>query len=175
MGNSSGATMATLLGVLDGIAVATAIDPVRRQSSRVQAVIPVTGVHDLIKTVESNPSAAPMLQSFTGKTITYRSPGDPIFDTYKRASTISHVDAADPPFFIIHGNDDLAVDISQSKILHASLNASGIPNQLLILPGNNRSELGKATGPLPFSRAASWLLEQFDRSAGIVVQHSKSL
>ena len=70
---------------------------------------------------------------------------------------------------------DLAVDISQSKILHASLNASGIPNQLLILPGNNRSELGKATGPLPFSRAASWLLEQFDRSAGIAVQHSKSL
>ena len=133
------------------------------------------GVHDLIKTVESNPSAASLLQSFTGKTITYWSPGDPIFDTFKRASTISHIDAADPPFFIIHGDDDLAVEISQSKILPASLNASGIPNRLLIPPANNRSELGKATGPIPYSRAASWLLAQFDRSAGIAVQHSKSL
>ena len=146
-----------------------------QQSSRVQTIISVVGVHDLIKTVESNPSAASLLQSFTGKTITYRSPGDPIFDTYKRASTISHIDAADSPFFIMHGDEDLAVDISQSKILHASLNASGVPNQLLIMPGTNRSDLGKATGPLPYSRAASWLLEQSDRSAGIAVHHSKSL
>ena len=72
MGHSSGATIAALLGVLDDIADSTALDPVSQQSSRLQAVISAAGVHDLLKAIESNPLAAPMLQSFTGKAITYQ-------------------------------------------------------------------------------------------------------
>lgn len=165
MGHSSGATMAALLGVLDDIADSTALDPVSQQSSRVQAVISAAGVHDLLKAVESIPLTAPMLQSFTGKAVTYQPPGHPVFEAYKRASTVSYIDAGDPPFFLMHGDEDPAVDVSQSKILQASLNASGVPNQLLILPGTNHAELGKATDPLPFALAASWLLDQFNNSA----------
>ena len=165
MGHSSGATIAALLGVLDDIADSTALYPVSQQSSRVQAVISAAGVHDLLKAIESNPLTAPMLQSFTGKAITYQPPGHPIFDAYKRASTVSHIDAEDPPFFLIHGDEDPAVDVSQSKILQASLNASSIPNQLLILPGTNHAELGETTDPLPFALAANWLLDQFNHSA----------
>ena len=165
MGHSSGATMAALLGVLDDIADSTALDPVSQQSSRVQAVISAAGVHDLLKAVESNPLTAPILQSFTGKAVTYQPPGHPVFEAYKRASTVSYIDAGDPPFFLMHGDEDPAVDVSQSKILQASLNASGVPNQLLILPGTNHAELGKATDPLPFALAASWLLDQFNHSA----------
>jgi len=164
MGHSSGATMAALLGALDDVADSTALDPVGQQSSRVQAVIAAAGVHDLLHAIESTPSAAPMLLSFTGKAITYQPPGHPIFATYESASTVNHIDAGDPPFFLMHGDEDPAVDISQSKILQESLNASGIPNKLLILPGTNHAELGEETDPLPFVQAATWLLDQFDRS-----------
>ncbi|HCR31578.1 MAG TPA: hypothetical protein DIV79_16360 [Opitutae bacterium] len=164
VGHSSGATMASLLGVLDDMADPAALDPVSQQSSRVQAAIAAAGVHDLLRAMESNPSNAPMLLSFTGKAITYQPPGHPIFQAYEQASTVSHIDAADPPFFLIHGDDDPAVDISQSRILQASLSMAGIPNRLLILPGTNHAELGEAIDPLPFDQAATWLIEHFHHS-----------
>lgn len=162
MGHSSGATMATFLGLLDDIANSSAVDPVSHQSSRTQAVISAAGVHDLLAALEKMPSGAPMMQSLTGRAITYQPTGHPVFEIYKQASTISYIDPNDAPFFIIHGDKDPAVDLSQSKILQASLSAAGVPNELLILPDANHAEIGGMINPPPFEQAASWLLDQFD-------------
>ena len=164
MGHSSGATMATFLGVRDDIANPSALDPVSRQSSRAQAVIAAAGVHDLLAALEKSPRSASMMQSLTGRALTYQPPGHPIFETYKRASTTSYIDPADSPVFIIHGDADPAVDLSQSKILQATLSAAGVPNRLLVLPGANHAEIGTMTDPLPFEQAAGWLMDQLKDS-----------
>lgn len=164
MGHSSGASMASFLGVLDEAANPDALDPVSRQSSRVQAVIAAAGVHDALDCLKTNPRIAPMLQSLTGRAITYQPPGHPIFETYRNASTNSHIDNNDAPFFIIHGDQDPAVPLSQSKILKASLDAMDVPNRMLTLPGANHAELGQKVEPLPFEQAASWLLQEFRKS-----------
>ncbi|MEM9160213.1 MAG: alpha/beta hydrolase, partial [Verrucomicrobiota bacterium] len=161
MGHSSGASMATFLGLSDETANPEASDPVSRQSSRVQAVIAAAGVHDLLEARKSAPGSSAMLQSLTGRAITYQPPGHPVFETYRQASTVTRASSDDPPFFLIHGDADPAVDLSQSQLLKTALDKAGVESELLIAPGANHAELGEPVDPLPFDQAAAWLLDKY--------------
>jgi acetyl esterase/lipase len=53
----------------------------------------------------------------------------------KRVSPLEYVRAGLPPILMIQGDADPTVPYSHSTRLHAALDAAGVPNQLLTIPG----------------------------------------
>jgi acetyl esterase/lipase len=56
-------------------------------------------------------------------------------DLAKKASPVTYIDKADPPFFIVNGEKDESVPNTLSKLLSGWLNVHGIYNELTIVPG----------------------------------------
>lgn len=56
-------------------------------------------------------------------------------DLAKIASPVTYIDKNDPPFLIVQGEKDESVPNTESKILSSWLTISGVPNQLIIVPG----------------------------------------
>lgn len=56
-------------------------------------------------------------------------------DLAKMASPVSFVDENDPPFLIIHGENDDLVSPMQSYLLNSWLQVKGIRSELMIVPG----------------------------------------
>jgi dipeptidyl aminopeptidase/acylaminoacyl peptidase len=54
-------------------------------------------------------------------------------DLSKIASPVTYVDKNDPPFLIIQGEKDDAVNPKQSILLSSWLKVSGVPNELIIV------------------------------------------
>ena len=55
-------------------------------------------------------------------------------DLAKRASPVTYVDKADPPFLIVQGGKDESVPNTQSKLLSSWLSLTGVPNELILVP-----------------------------------------
>lgn len=51
------------------------------------------------------------------------------------ANPITYIDAGDPPFLILHGNEDTLVPYCQSVMLHKALEEGGVESELIIVPG----------------------------------------
>jgi acetyl esterase/lipase len=119
MGASAGGHLASLLGTTkpeDGWDVGEYLD----QSSRVQAVISMAGVMDLSRNF---PNADIELVKQVG------------FGEYNvvQASPISHVTPDDPPFLLIHGDQDELVPYEQSQLMYERLIQTDVPAQLIIV------------------------------------------
>lgn len=56
-------------------------------------------------------------------------------DLGKRASPVSYVDKADPPFFIVHGEKDESVPYQQSVLLQSYLNLANVKNEFTLVAG----------------------------------------
>jgi dipeptidyl aminopeptidase/acylaminoacyl peptidase len=56
-------------------------------------------------------------------------------DKAARANPITYVTPDDPPFLIMHGDQDTTVPSSQSALLHDALKKAGVDVQLEIIPG----------------------------------------
>lgn len=54
-------------------------------------------------------------------------------DISKKASPVTYVDKADPPFFIVHGEKDPDVPTAQSYLLQSYLQLAGVKNELTIV------------------------------------------
>lgn len=54
---------------------------------------------------------------------------------WPKAQTVNFVDGGEPPFLLIHGDDDRVVEVRDSIELDAKLKASGGSSTLLLLPG----------------------------------------
>lgn len=114
-GGSAGGHLVSMLGTTDesaGFDVGEYLD----QSSRVQAVVDMFGPADLTVDLEGG-----------GETVR-RAFGD--FDL-TLASPVTYASADDPPFLILHGEEDSLVPISQSEELLAKLQAAGVPAELV--------------------------------------------
>ena len=127
-GGSSGGHLVSLLGTLDGKGNPADLDPVERESAKVQCVVaraaPVnflTGNNGqfLLGMARPLPEAKDNLE--------YR--------THLEASPITHITPDDPPFLLMHGNKDEAVNISQSEEMEAKLKVAGIPVKFLRIAG----------------------------------------
>jgi hypothetical protein len=166
MGHSSGATMTTFLAVMDDVADPNASDPVNRESSRIQAGIAASGVHDLLAFVKERPAEAGIMGGLVGRIIMYQPPDHPIFADYREASTISHVSPHTAPMLLFHGDADPVVDVNQSKEFDAALTKNGVPHQLILIPGGTHGGLTQPMKPTPAEIAAPWLLAQLKKAAG---------
>lgn len=55
-------------------------------------------------------------------------------DLARRASPVTYIDNADPPFLIVQGEKDESVPNTQSRLLSSSLRLAGVKNELIIVP-----------------------------------------
>lgn len=119
IGGSAGGHLTSLLaltGPADGL---DPKEPYGEHSCRVQCAIPMYGAGE----VRDSSSAKLML----GKS------RDVAPELYKLASPITHVDAQDPPFLILHGTADKTVPVEQSEILADALQRAGVQHQLILV------------------------------------------
>lgn len=128
-GGSAGGHLVALLGTLDAPSDEIA-------SSRVQAVCDWHGPTDLLTmppNVLGNGRTLEDIANSNGARLL----GKPVRDVpelAKQASALYHVSADDPPFLIMHGENDPAVPIDQSRRLHAQLEAAQVASTFHIVP-----------------------------------------
>ena len=123
-GTSSGAYLATLIGVTDATAGYEGTGGWPGVSSRVAAVVSEYGVSD----VEAPPFS--QLEA-DGRLLAY--PPSPSADFLRNATAKNHVTADDPPFYLLHGDHDPFVNPQVSRDLYAKFQAIGVPSQLTMV------------------------------------------
>ncbi|GIW04087.1 MAG: hypothetical protein KatS3mg059_0707 [Thermomicrobiales bacterium] len=115
-GSSAGGHLVSLLGTADasaGFDVGEYLD----YSSAVQAVVDMFGPADLTTLFPPGSEGV----------------RDAVFDDFDLAlaSPVTYVSPDDPPFLILHGEEDRLVPIAQSETLFARLQAAGVPVQFV--------------------------------------------
>ena len=117
-GNSAGAHLAAMLGLVGPDARLEGDGPYQEQSSLVQAVCCSATPTDF-----SNWGGPG--KSFRGESTLLAGPAETLADRKKQASPISYVSPNAPPFLIIHGTTDRTVPFSQGDGLAAALKKAG--------------------------------------------------
>lgn len=139
VGMSAGAHLAALLGTSGGVPRLEGDEGETGVSSSVQAVSDWFGPSDFTISADLPQNVVSMVQELLGG-----KPSD-VPDTAADASPVTFVDAADPPFQIIHGTEDPLVPISQSFKLRDVLKHQGVPVELIEVPGGGHSGFEKTT------------------------------
>lgn len=106
-------------------------------SSRVQAVVDYYGPTDFLEMDEHMLPGAKMKHNATDSPES-QLVGGPILENdllVARASPITYVTKDDPPFLIVHGDQDPLVPLHQSQILEEALRKTGVPVKLYVVKG----------------------------------------
>lgn len=114
----------------------TALDPAAAGDGCVQAAVTWYGVFDftgMTATPDGNAAGAKLLGC--DRTC----PEDKV----RGVSPVTYIDAKDPPFLLIHGDDDKVVPVAQSHLGEAALKKAGIPVSAIYIPGVDHSFIGK--------------------------------
>jgi len=117
-GSSAGGHLVALLGTTGGVKELEGNAGNPAQSSAVQAVCDFFGPTNLTIDMRADPPAA--VAALLGG-----SPKDKP-ELAKLASPVKFVDPKDPPFLIVHGEQDKVVPISQSEQLYEALKKAGV-------------------------------------------------
>lgn len=123
-GSSAGGHLVALLGTSDKKAGLEGKGGWADESSRVQAVVDMFGPADL--TVEFAGGNQRVGQTVFGATTSKD-------EIMKRASPVTYISKDDPPFLILHGENDRLVPLSQSEVLHERLKAAGVSSKLVVV------------------------------------------
>ena len=136
-GHSAGGHLAALLGTSGGVAALEGDGDNSGYSSRVQAVVDISGPTDILSLYEgvANATEGPgrrarsFIEQFLG--------GTPEENRAKAiaASPITYISKDDPPFLVIHGENDLSIPVSQSEIFVQKLKAAGVDGTLVVAEG----------------------------------------
>ncbi len=117
-GASAGGHLVSLLGTTDQSANMEGDGGYSNQSSRVQAVVDLYGRADLTTIPQTRPDLLPI---FGGA------------DNLARYSPVTYVSRDDPPFLIIHGDQDTTVPPQLSQEFYSRLRADGVPATLVMV------------------------------------------
>ncbi len=128
MGESAGGTMASLAGVTADMPEYE-IGANLHVSSGVQAVVDIYGLTDM--RFASGRSKDPNVADWTMPA--FLGGEDP--ERAHRASAINYVSEKTPPFFILHGSEDITVDIENSESMYQKLTACGVTADFYTLAG----------------------------------------
>jgi acetyl esterase/lipase len=123
------------------------------QSSRVQAVVDMTGPTDFLQV----PTTVPGFDYdrwLLGDWATNNPP------TLATANPINFVRGDAPPFRIVHGEADPNVNILASQLLHTALTNAGVSSTFVRLPGVGHTIPASQDAP-----AAQWLADTFNSSS----------
>ncbi|MGI8384277.1 alpha/beta hydrolase fold domain-containing protein [Robertmurraya sp. P23] len=144
MGSSAGGYLAALAGTTNDIKEYDKGDFLD-ESSKVNAVIDLYGLSDLTKVgegyseevqeIHKSPSA-PEAMWVNGAAVF--GPGGSILDNpdkATKANPISYVTKDDPPFLLMHGDQDTLVSPNQTHILHEALINKGVDSTRYVVKG----------------------------------------
>jgi len=120
IGGSAGGHLVAMLAFADAADGLDGVGLHPGHSSRLQAVVPMYGVHDLI-------AHAVDRDLLTGMSDADRK-------LCRSASPVTYIDKDDPPALILHGTKDRLVPVRQSTLLHAALQQAGVASQLVVIP-----------------------------------------
>lgn len=155
IGNSSGSTLAAILGLTDSSANFDGVGAYEGVSSSVQAV-----VLQYPQVAFDTPAYSKAEQA--SRNLTLPSNVSPEFLT--RLNLFTYVSADDPPFLIFHGDADPALNPQLSQELHDALVAAGVTSSFVLVQngghGWRRGDARKAGvpyGPVP---SAAEILDQ---------------
>ncbi|MEO5801903.1 MAG: alpha/beta hydrolase [Verrucomicrobiota bacterium] len=151
-GGSAGGHLVALLGTSDAKIGLEGKGGWADQSSRVQAVVDMFGPADL--TVEFPGGNARIIETVFGAS----SSKDEVL---KRASPVTHVTSDDPPFLILHGENDRLVPLSQSEKLHERLKAAGVPSKLVVVKNAGHSFKPEGGTPQPDRNELTQMIGDF--------------
>ena len=148
-GHSAGGHLAALLGTSGGIEELEGAGDNATVSSRVQAVCDMAGPSDIVQFYDavsnSNDEMARVAKSsieqFLGGTV------DQQRAKAIAASPTTYVSKDDPPFLIIHGENDMSIPVSQSELLASKLKAAGVKVTLIVAGGRGHGIGGPAFAP----------------------------
>jgi len=153
-GFSSGGHLSALTGVTGHTKLFDAGEHLD-QSSRVQAVVDMTGPTDLLQV----PTVVPGFDYdrwLLGDAATNHPPA------LATVNPVPFIRASAPPFLIIHGEADPNVNILASQLLHTVLTNAGVPSQFVRLPGVGHTIPANQDVP-----AARWLADTLN-ATGVV-------
>lgn len=114
----------------------TALDPASASDGCVQAAVTWYGVYDfagMTATPDGNAAGARLLGCDRV------CPADRI----RAVSPVTYIDAKDPPFLLIHGDEDKTVPVAQSHLGEAALRKAGVPVEAIYIPGVDHSFIGR--------------------------------
>ncbi len=149
-GHSAGGHLAALLGTSGGVRELEGTGDNMSYSSRVQAVCDVSGPSDLVRLyLEASQSrgdksgkvmsdVAALVGGSAEKNVT----------TATAASPIHYVSKDDPPFLIIHGENDATIPVTQAESFAAALKAAGVETTLEIANGRGHGFGGPKFQPM---------------------------
>lgn len=115
----------------------TRLDPAAAGHMCATAAVTWYGVFDFAKMVGP---ARPNGDQNVGKLLDCAHPCPS--EKFASASPVSYIDAKDPPFLLIHGNDDKVVPVAQSQQAEAAFRAAGVPVETIYIPGVDHSFIG---------------------------------
>jgi acetyl esterase/lipase len=119
IGGSAGGHLVAMMAVTDAEDQLDPQGPYGEFSCRIQAVVPLYGVHDLLTHAQMK-----------GESL-----GQADVELCRQASPITWITADDPPTLILHGTKDALVPVKQSEILRDHLTAAKISCQLIVIEG----------------------------------------
>lgn len=134
-GGSAGGHLAALTALTCGD---TALDPAAAGDPCVSAAVTWYGVFDFAAQTANRPGgtdqAAERLLGCEG-----RCPSD----RFAAASPVTYIDANDPAFLLVHGEEDQVVHIDQSRLAEQRLRAAGVPVEAIYIPHVDHSFIGR--------------------------------
>lgn len=124
-GSSAGGHLVALLGTSGGVAELEGDEGNRDQSSRVQAVCDWFGPTDFLK-MHDFPSQIRHDAPDSPESLLIGGPIQQNREKAVKANPITYVSKDDPPFLIMHGDQDPLVPINQSELLRDALRKAGV-------------------------------------------------
>jgi acetyl esterase/lipase len=166
-GGSSGGHLALMLGVLDGAGDSDDPDPVNRKSAKVQTVATLFAPVDMVLESKGVGQGSGAAQYYLGVMPPRPGrPGRPALNhveakLYREASVDTYISADDPPFLLVHGDNDQAVSFEHSVIMDRKLKEVGVEVKFIKMPGGGHGGSISA-GPNPTDYVGA-MIEWFDR------------
>ena len=134
-GASAGGHLVALLGTTSDVKDFDVGENIN-QSSAVQAVVDFFGPTDFLQ-INAQAGAESRLDHDAADSPESRLIGGPVLDNpekARQANPITYISADDPPFLIMHGEEDHTVPIGQSELLDTALENAGIESTLHRIP-----------------------------------------
>lgn len=126
-GASAGGHLVALLGTSDA-SQGWDVGEYTGQSSRVQAVVDISGPSDLTKMYPNYGLGTVIMMAF-GIRVPQR----------EAASPNTYASPDDPPFLVIHGEKDEVVPLEQGQLMYDALIKGGVSAQMVIVKGGNHA------------------------------------
>jgi len=148
-GHSAGGHLAALLGTSGGVAEVEGSGDNSTYSSRVQAVCDMSGPSDIVLFYDSVSSSNDGMARIAKSSIE-QFLGGPVEQNKAKAiaaSPTTYVSKDDPPFLIIHGENDMSIPVSQSEVLASKLKAAGVQVTLIVAEGRGHGVGGPKFAP----------------------------